>query len=69
MLGISNSILWPIGVLALGVVLFLVWGSFTAEARTRRRREKSNRPVVSRKQGPTIKLAVKMGQPKGDRER
>ncbi len=69
MLGIGNSILWPIGVLALGVVLFLVRGHFTAEARARRRREKSNRPVVSRKQGPTVKLAVNAGQPKGDRER
>ena len=64
MLGISNSILWSLGVLALGVVLFLVRDHFTAEARARRRREKSNRPVVSRKQGPTVRLAVDVDKPK-----
>jgi hypothetical protein len=69
MLGVSNSILWPIGVLALGVVMFLVRGHFDAEARARRRREKSNRPVVSRKQGPTVRLAVDVDQPKRDRKR
>jgi hypothetical protein len=69
MLGIGNSILWPIGVLALGVVLFLVRGRFTAEARARRRREKSYKPVVSRKQGPTVRLAVDVDKPKRDRKR
>ena len=69
MLGISNSILWPLGVLAVAIVLFLGRGHFTAEARARRRREKSNRPVVSRKQGPTVKLAVNAGHPKRDHKR
>jgi len=69
MLGISNAILWLFGVLALGVVLFLVRGHLTAEARARRRREKSNRPVVSRKPGPTVRLAVDVDKAKRDRKR
>jgi beta-lactamase regulating signal transducer with metallopeptidase domain len=69
MLGISNSILWLIGVLALGIVLFLVRGHFTAEARERRRREKSHRRLISRKQGPTVQLAVDVDKPKRDRKR
>jgi len=67
MLGIS-PMQWVIGVIALAVVLFLLRGHFSAEARARRRREKSHRPVVSRKQGPTVKLAVNAGKPKGDRK-
>ncbi|MGA2865200.1 MAG: hypothetical protein ABSF95_12045 [Verrucomicrobiota bacterium] len=66
---IGNPILWLIGVLALGVVLFLVRGRFSAEARARRRREKSHRPVISRKKGPTVRLAVDVDKPRRDRNR
>jgi beta-lactamase regulating signal transducer with metallopeptidase domain len=69
MLDISNPILWLIGVIALAVVLFLLRRHFSTEARARRRREKSNRPVISRKQGPTVRLAVDVGKPKRDRKR
>jgi hypothetical protein len=69
MLDIRNPILWLIGVLALGVVLFLVRGHFSAEARARRRREKSHRPVISRKKGPTVRLAVDVDKPRRDRNR
>jgi hypothetical protein len=65
MLGIRSPVQWVIGVIALAVVLFLLRGRFSAEARARRRREKSHRPVVSRKQHPTVKLAVNAGKPKG----
>jgi hypothetical protein len=68
MLDIRNPILWLIGVIALGVVLFLVRGHFSAEARERRRREKSHRPVISRKQGPTVRLAVDVGKRKRKRK-
>jgi len=51
------------------VLLFLLRGHFSAETRERRRRGKSHRPVISRKQGPTVKLAVNAGKPKGDRKR
>ena len=69
MLDIRNPILWLIGVLAVAVVFFLARGHFSAEARARRRRDKSHRPVTSRKHGPTIKLAVDVDKPKGDRKR
>ena len=61
MFDIGNPILWIIGVIVLAVVLFLVRGYFSAEARARRRCGKSHRPVVSRKRGPTVKLAVDVG--------
>jgi hypothetical protein len=67
MLDIRNPVFWLIGVIVLAVVLFLVRDHFSAEARARRRRKRSNRPVVSRKRGPTVKLAVDAGKPKGDR--
>jgi hypothetical protein len=38
MLDIRNPVLWLIGVLALGAVLFFVRGHLTAEVRARRRR-------------------------------
>jgi hypothetical protein len=54
-------------VVALGILLFLLRGRFSAESRERRRREKSHRPVVSRKRGPTVKLAADVDKPKRDR--
>ena len=69
MFDIGNSFLWIIGVPAFAVLLFLVRGHFSAETRERRRRGKSHRPVISRKQGPTVKLAVNAGKPKGDHKR
>jgi hypothetical protein len=69
MLDIRNPVFWLIGVIVLAVVLFLVRGCFSAEARARRRRERSNKPVISRKRGPTVKLVVNVGKPKGDRKR
>ena len=68
MFDVENPILWIIGVPALAVLVFFLRGHFTAEARERRRREKSHRPVISRKQGPTVKLAVNTGKPKSDRK-
>jgi hypothetical protein len=69
MFDMGNSILWIIGVPALGVLLFLLRGHFSAETRERRRRGKSHWPVISRKQGPTVRLAVNAGKPKRDRKR
>ena len=68
MLAIGNPVLWFMGVAALAAVLFWLRGRFSAEARERRRRDRSHRPVVSRKQGPTVKLAVNADEPKGDRK-
>jgi hypothetical protein len=64
MFDMHNPIVWLIGVLALGLVWFWVRGRFSAETREQRRRNKSHRPVVSRRQGPTIKLAVKVDKSK-----
>jgi hypothetical protein len=69
MFGLGNSVLWPIGALALAAVLLLLRGHFTAEARERRRRERSHRRVLSRKQGPTVRLAVDVDKPKRDPRR
>ena len=69
MLDPQNPVVWLIGIIALAIVVFLLRGHFTFEARARRRREKSNRPVVSRKQGPTVRLAVDVDKPKRDRKR
>ena len=68
MLDIRNPLFWLIGVVVLVAVVSLVRSHFSAEARERRRREKSHRPVVSRKQGPTVKLAVDVGKPKRGRK-
>jgi hypothetical protein len=64
MLDLTNPILWLLGVPALGVLLFVLAGHFNAEARERRRRMRSHRPVVSRKAGPTVKFAVNPGKPR-----
>jgi hypothetical protein len=69
MLDIRNPVLWLIGAIVLGLVLVLLRGHFTAAARERRRRDRSHQPVVSRKQGPSVKLAVNAGKSKGDRKR
>ena len=69
MLGMRNPILLLICVLGVAIVLFLVRGHLSPEARARRRRDKSHRPVISRKQGPTVRLAVDVDKPKRDRKR
>jgi hypothetical protein len=68
MLAIGNPVLWFMGVAALAVVLFWLRGHFSAEARARRRRDRSHRPVISRKRGPTVKLAVRADKSKRDQK-
>ncbi len=65
---IRNPALWLIGIIAFSFALFLARDHFSAEARARRRRARSNRPVISRKQGPTVRLAVSVAKPKRDRK-
>jgi hypothetical protein len=67
MLDFRNPIYWLLGVSAFGVIVFLMRGCFSGEARARRRRERSHRPVISRKQGPSVRLAVHVDKPKRDR--
>ncbi len=68
MLDIRNPIVWLIGIIAFCLAFVLLRGRLSAEARERRRRERSHRPVISRKQGPTVKLAVNVDKPKHDRQ-
>jgi uncharacterized membrane protein YecN with MAPEG domain len=51
MLEARNPVVWVIGIIAFAV------------ARARRRLDKSHRPVISRKQGPTVQLAVHVDKP------
>ena len=68
MLDIRNSMVWLIGASALAALALLARGYFSTEARARRRRDKSNRPIISRKRGPTVRLAAKVNKPKRDRK-
>ena len=56
-----------------GLGLILGWMAMrrhvTAEARDRRRRARSHGPVVSRKEGVSVKLAVKTRKSKGKRRK
>jgi hypothetical protein len=69
MLDARNPVVWLIGIIVFAVALTLLRGYFTAKARARRRLERSHRPVISRKQGPTVRLAVDVDKPKRDRKR
>ena len=68
MLDIRNPVPSLLGIIALGAVFLLARRHFSPEARARRRRDKSHRPVISRKQGPTVRLAVDLDESKGDRK-
>ena len=64
-----NPVLWLIGIIVLAAVFFLARGLFSAEERERRRRARSHGPVISRKKGPTVRLAVDVDKPERDRKR
>jgi hypothetical protein len=68
MLDIRHPMFWLIGIVALAALWVMARGHFSAEARARRRRERSNRPVISRKRGPTVRLAVNVDKPKRERK-
>ncbi len=60
----SNLTFWVAGLVAAGTALWWLRRLFSAQARDERRRRKSYRPVVSKRVGPSVKLAVKTGKPK-----
>jgi hypothetical protein len=68
MLDIRNPMVWLLGASTIAALGLLARGHFSPEARARRRREKSNRPLISRKRGPTVRLAAKVNKPKRDRK-
>jgi hypothetical protein len=68
MLDIRHPMVWLIGIIAVAALWLLARGYFNPEARSRRRRDKSNRPVISRKRGPTVRLAVDVDKPKREKK-
>jgi hypothetical protein len=68
MLDIEHPLIWLIGLGALAALWVLARGHLSAEARARRRRERSNRPLISRKRGPSVRLAAHVEKPKRDRK-
>lgn len=58
MFEIENPILWLLGVITLGALLILGRRHWNAEARERRRRDRSHGRVVSKSRRPMVKLAV-----------
>ena len=69
MFGTTNAILWLVGLIVLGVVIFGLRHYFSADASEARRRARSHGPVVSRKRGPSVRLAVAAAKPKRRRNR
>jgi len=63
MFGVAHPVVWLIGVLGLGIILFLLRERFDAEAREPRRQDRSHSPVISRKHRPTVKLVVNVDDP------
>ena len=60
-------VLWVLNLLAaVGVVLWLRH-HFSPAAREQRRRDRSHGRVVSRRQGPSVRLAVEAEKPKRER--
>lgn len=68
MFNARNPVVWLIGIIAFALAVPLLRGYFTAGARERRRRDKSHGRVISRKPGPTVRLAVDVDKPKRDRK-
>ena len=59
MIDLKHLLVWLIGGALLGAILLLLRGQFSAEARERRRRERSHRRVVSKSKRPTVRFAVR----------
>lgn len=69
MYGITKLALWLVGSIVLVAVVLGVRHSFSADAREARRRARSHGPVISRKRGPSVRLAVDLDKPKRRRNR
>jgi hypothetical protein len=64
-----NPVLWIVGIIVIAAIFLSARKHFNAGVRERRRRDRSHAPVVSRKRGPTVKLAVDVNESKRDRKR
>jgi hypothetical protein len=59
MIDFGNPVVWLAGGALVGAILLLLRNRVSAEARERRRRERSHQRVVSKSKRPTVKLAVR----------
>jgi hypothetical protein len=69
MFGIANSVLGLLVIVLLAAFILGLSHYFSADAKEARRRARSHGPVVSRKRGPSVKLAVDVDKPKRKRRR
>jgi hypothetical protein len=65
----NNPAIWVLGLLTLGIAFVLLRGHLSRQRRAQRRRQRSHWPVISRRTGPSVKLAVDARTPKRDRKR
>jgi len=68
MLNARSPILWFSAVVLFVVVLFVARAYLNPNARERRRRRKSHGHVVSRRQGPSVRLLANVDKSKRDRK-
>jgi hypothetical protein len=68
MLDIANAVLWLVGIVVLGAIILGLRRYFSADAREARRCAHSHGPVISRKRGPSVRLAVDVDKPKRNQE-
>ena len=67
MVDIANAVPWILGLVVLVAAIFGLRRHFSTEAKEARRRARSHGPVISRKRGPSVRLAVKVHDPKRKR--
>ncbi len=68
MFDIANPALWLIGIIVLMALVLLVRSYFSAEARDRRRRDRSHGRVISRRHAPSVRLAANLEKPGKERK-
>ena len=69
MSGITNLAVGLVGSIVLIAVILGVRHYFSTDAREARRRARSHGTVISRKRGPSVRLAVTVDKPKRRRKR
>jgi hypothetical protein len=67
MFDIGNPVFWLIGIILVAAGFSLLRRHFSAESRERRRRDRNHGRVISRRHGPSVRLAVDTKKPPGDR--
>ena len=56
----ENPVVWMVaGVVALAIIILFIAPRFSTRARLERRRRKSNAPIVSKSNRPTVKFSVR----------